>query len=213
MFTVVIEHLEPCVNRWILKEYEYAMKIYRSRLLLTNVKDPRHAQVLSKYIPNISRESAVDILANVDNIIVLDPKAPIPLDASELKSAKYVVIGGIMGSHPPRGRTWLYITSKLRHAKARNIGPYQYTIAGVIYVLRKIEEGNSLSEIKFVYGLRYRKVFGDVELEIFLPYAFPVNDEGHIVLPEDYLDVVAEYVPIYEQRILRSRDDSICYNG
>jgi len=212
-FVVVIEHLEPCINKWVLKEYEYAVKIYGSRLLITNVKNLNHLQLLSKFVHSIRRESIVELLVDTNNVIVLDPSAKNHLEVSELKTTEYVVLGGIMGSHPPKGRTWLYITSKLRHAKARNIGPYQYTIAGAIYILRKIEEGKSLSEIRFVHGLRFKKGFKEIEFEILLPYAFPVDDEGRVALPEDYIKVVAEHIPVYEQRVLRDRNNSICYDS
>lgn len=207
-FTLVIEHLEPYINRWLIKEYEYVASLYGSRLAITNVKTPDHANMLSRY-GKVYRESVVDILGDTDNVIVLDPKAQNYLNPIELKTAKYVIIGGIMGSHPPRGRTWLYITSKLPRAKPRSIGPHQYTIAGAAYVLRDIEAGKQVSEIKFVHGLKIKRALSDVEVEIILPYAFPVDENNNVVLPEDYIDIVAEHMPVYEQRILSSGEDRV----
>ncbi|MEM1644842.1 MAG: SAM-dependent methyltransferase [Ignisphaera sp.] len=212
-FVVVIEHLEPCINKWILKEYEYVSRVYGSRLMITNVKDENHLRILSKYFQIITKESVTEILRDLNEVIVLDPKARKTLESSELKSVKYVIIGGIMGSHPPKSRTWLYITSKLPKAKPRNIGPYQYTIAGTAYVLRQIEEGKNVSDIKLIYGLSLKKIMSGIELEILLPYAFPVDDEGKVVLPNDYLRIVVEHMPIYEHRILISGENRICYNG
>uniref|UniRef100_A0A7C2VNM0 Uncharacterized protein n=1 Tax=Ignisphaera aggregans TaxID=334771 RepID=A0A7C2VNM0_9CREN len=209
-FIVVIEHLEPCINKWILKEYEYAAKIFGSRLIITNVSNPEHATSLSKYFI-VRKESAVDLLRDHENVIVLDPRAPKTLSSQELRLADYVVIGGIMGSHPPKGRTWFYITSRLPKAKPRNIGKHQYTIAGTAYVLKKIEEGKDLSEVMFVYGLSIKKRLSDIEIEIVLPYAFPVEDDG-VVLPDDYIELISEYLPVYESRILRDAEDRICYN-
>lgn len=208
-FTLILEHLEPCINRWLLKEYEYVASLYRSRLIITNVKNFDHISVLSKYA-EIRSGSVTDILRDVEDVIVLDLKADKELDPQELKTAKYVVIGGIMGSHPPKGRTWLYITSKLPKAKPRNIGPYQYTIAGATYVLKSIEQGKRVSEIKFVYSLKTKKVLSGIEVEVILPYAFPVDDDNNVVLPDDYLNVVTEHLPVYEQRILSGSKDGIC---
>ncbi|MEM2627164.1 MAG: SAM-dependent methyltransferase [Ignisphaera sp.] len=212
-FIVVVEHLEPCINRWVLKEYEYVLGIYGSRLMITNVKDENHLRILSKYTQMVVKESVTELLRDLNDVVVLDLRAPKTLEPSELKTVKYIIIGGIMGSHPPKSRTWLYITSKLPKAKPRNIGPYQYTIAGTAYVLRQIEEGRAVSEIKSIYGLSLKKLMSGIELEVSLPYAFPVDDEGKVVLPSDYLKVVVEHIPVYEHRILSSRENRICYDG
>lgn len=212
-FIVVIEHLEPCINKWILKEYEYVSRIYESRLMITNVKDENHLRVLSKYFQIVTKESVTEMLRDSDEVVILDPRAPKMLEPSELKSVKYVIIGGIMGSHPPKSRTWLYITSKLPKAKPRNIGPYQYTIAGAAYVLKQVEGGKNVSDIKLIYGLSLKRIVSGIELEVFLPYAFPVDDEGKVVLPNDYLKIVVEHMPVYEHRVLSSREDRVCYDG
>lgn len=208
-FTLVIEHLEPCINKWLLKEYEYVASLYGSRLIITNAKNPDHISILSKYA-KVYKESIVDILRDINSVVILDPKAQRELAPQELRVANYVIIGGIMGSYPPKGRTWLYITSRLPKATPRNIGPYQYTIAGAAYVLRNIELGKQVSEIKFVYNLKIRKVLSDIEVEVILPYAFPVDDNDNVVLPDDYLNVVTEHVLVYEQRILSSSKNRIC---
>lgn len=201
-FIVVIEHLEPNINAWILKEYEYVSDLFKPRLIITNVKTVEHRYILSKYA-KIYEESVTELLKDEDKVIVLDPKAKASLTPLELKYINYVIIGGIMGSHPPKGRTWLYITSKLPKAHARSIGPYQYTIAGAAYVLKSIELGKKLTDIKFVYGLTIHKnLSDDVKIEVHLPYAFPLNDDGNLVMPIDYIRVVAEHVPVYEHKIL-----------
>lgn len=209
-YVVVIEHLEPCINRWLLSEYEYAAKIYKSRIMFTNVKKPSHREILSAYA-EVREESVTDILKDNRKVVVLDPKADRVLEPEELAEAEYVIIGGIMGSHPPKGRTWLYISSKLPYAHVRNIGPLQYTIAGSIYVLKNIELGKRVKDLKFVQGLSItRRLAKGIELEILLPYAFPLDEHGNIVLPDGYLEIVAEYTPIYESRVLSRREDGIC---
>lgn len=206
----MIEHLEPCVNRWLLKEYEYVSMIYGSRLIITNVKKSEHKKILSKYA-KVKTESIVEISRNDKKIIVLDPKSNKPLEPGDLEDVNYVVIGGIMGSYPPKGRTWFYITSKLSNAYARNIGIHQYTIAGAAYVLRNIELGKKVSDIRYVYGLTYTKEMSNgIVLEIFLPYAFPLDDDGNLVLPDSYLKIVTEHIIIQEYKLLGSSENSIC---
>lgn len=209
-FLLVIEHLEPCLNKWILSEYRFVSKIFESKVIFTNVKNEDHRKILSQY-GEVYENSVVDILKNNNNVIVLDPKASKEIDKIELSQAEYVVLGGIMGAHPPRGRTWIYITSKLPHSKPRNIGPYQYTIAGAAYVLKRIELGEKVQDIKFVYGLTVKKFLqNNIEVEVYLPYAFPLDNYGNPILPDDYINTVAEYVVIYEARILAGTKDSIC---
>lgn len=178
--------------------------------MITNVRKPSDKDIMSRYA-KVLEVSAADMLRNNDNVIVLDPRASKQLDPEELKSVEFVIIGGIMGSHPPRGRTFINLTAKLPRAKPRNIGPYQYTIAGTAYVLKNIENGKKVSDISSVFGLRIsKKLPKGVELEIFLPYAFPVDHNRRVVLPEDYLEIIAEHIPVYEQRILKTSDESIC---
>jgi len=202
LITLVIEHLEPCINRWILAEYSFAAKLFPSRTVFTNVKRRRHAEVLSR-LGRVERVSVVELLGDRDDVVVLDPRAEKPLELEDLREASYVVVGGIMGSHPPEGRTWRFITSRMPRAKPRNLGPDQFTIAGAVYVLKLIEEGRRLSDIPVVRGLRIERSLGKgIKHVIELPYAFPVDESGKPVLPESYIDIVAEYTTVLEQRML-----------
>jgi ribosome biogenesis SPOUT family RNA methylase Rps3 len=117
-----------------------------------------------------------------------------------------------MGSHPPAGRTHKFITSRMPTATARNIGRHQYTIAGATYVLKLVESGREIGDIKYVFGLRVKKKMSSaIELEVELPYAFPIDDKGNVMLPEEYFRIIVECVPIYEARILAGNQD-VCQN-
>jgi len=48
---------------------------------------------------------------------------------------------------------------------------------------------------------------GDIEIEIELPYAFPLDEQGNIVIPKNYEDIILSYIPIYETMILASNND------
>jgi ribosome biogenesis SPOUT family RNA methylase Rps3 len=207
MFTLIIEHLEPCLNKWLLKEYEIASKLYEGRVVFTNVK--KHEAVLER-LGVVVKESVTELLKDRSDVIILDPKADTFLKPDELKKAEYVVVGGIMGSHPPNGRTWRFITSRLPNAVARSIGEHQYTIAGAVHVLKLIEGGKDVNNVKYIFGFKTKKKISSlVELEVELPYAFPVDDEGNLLLPEEYLKVIVEHVPVYEARVLAS-DQDVC---
>lgn len=79
-------------------------------------------------------------------IIVLDPKAKVNLDPGEASSGT-IIIGGILGSHPPLGRTSVLISSRFRGFKEfvyfRKIGDRQFTIDGALAVAWLISQGKS----------------------------------------------------------------------
>ncbi|MEM1680753.1 MAG: SAM-dependent methyltransferase [Sulfolobales archaeon] len=189
---VVVEHLEPCISPWLLSEYSYLSKLFKMRTVFTNVKDRGQAELLRKY-GTVFMEDFLSTLPKlgVINAIILDPKASKPLRREELVNADAVIVGGIMGDHPPRGRTEELITSRARHLTARNLGEKQLTIAGVAYVLKEIEDGRELGELDIRYGLQISVKIKDFELVVDLPYAFPYRD-GKPVLPEDYVEVITK---------------------
>jgi len=200
----VIEHLEPCISPWLLSEYSYSISLLKDlglQIIFTNVSKPRDADVLRRYSA-ITFESSItsdEMLKDlgISSIIVLDPKAEKPLRSKDATSADAVVIGGIMGDHPPKGRTWELITTRIPNAKPRNLGKKQLTIAGAAYVLRKILEGVELEEIPIKEGLIIPLKLGKYELTIELPYAFPYAD-GKPVLPDNYIEIVAKKTLLFE---------------
>jgi len=209
-FIVVIEHLEPCINKWILAEYSYVATLFPNRVLFTNVKKRKHLEVLSR-LGSVERRSVKELGIDGPETLILDPRAEKELQPQDLETSKYVVIGGIMGSHPPEGRTWKYITRFMKNSRARNIGRYQFTIAGTAYVVKKVSEGYSLRDLRIVFGLTIEREIGKgVSLSIYLPYAFPVDENGDPVLPKNYIDIVAEYTVTYEQRVLSRGNDYVC---
>ena len=182
----------------MLKEYEFVSAVVSPQhLLFTNVPQA-HAEALSKY-GKVTEKRAWEVAHSETNVIVLDPSADKALSPDEASSADYVVIGGIMGDHPPKKRTWEEITSRMPWAKARNIGKGQLTIAGAAYVLMKIASGKNLKELDLREGLTIEvSMPGGLTLEIELPYVFPY-EEGRPVLPKDYVDVVARKTVYYER--------------
>ena len=196
--TVIVEHLEPCLTPWLLKEYEFVSSVVGpERLLFTNVP-PAHTEALSRY-GKVTEKRVWEVAHQGTDVIVLDPVAEEVLRPEEATAAEYVVIGGIMGDHPPKKRTWAEITSRMPWAKARNIGKGQLTIAGAAYVLMRIVRGARLEELDLREGLTIEVVMpGGLTLEVELPYVFPYEG-GEPVLPEGYADVVARKTIYYER--------------
>lgn len=171
---VVIEHCEPELSPWLILEYRHASMIYgRDCLWFTNVPARFH-RVLGRY-GHVMRESIVELAwrntVNPADIVVLDPKAPKQLSYGDLETARYLVVGGILGDYPPRGRTWLFITSRMpENVRARNIGEGQYSIDGAVFYVNYMWENKGLEGFRYVDGVVIEAEHGSV----YLPYRYPV---------------------------------------
>ena len=170
MVTLVIEHLEPVMTPWIFLEYKHAASIV-DNLVVTNVREERERECLKPFV-NVLEES-IGELASKDEILVLDPRAGRPLQPWDFRNFSYIVIGGIMGDFPPRGRTKALLTDRLK-AEARTLGSCQFSVDGAVYVAAKLERG--VADIFVAQGVTVRG--GGVEVR--LPYCYPV-DSGKVV--------------------------------
>lgn len=176
----VIEHLEPEVSKWLLFEYTHASEIVgKEKLWFTNVKrieDSLKLQPLGK----VCSERAFELFTQ-SKVIVLDPKANSSLNPDDFKGKEAVVIGGILGDHPPRGRTSRLLTATFPGAVVRNIGRFQFSIDGAIYVAKLVGEGTPLEAIPVKKGLKIKL---DDEGEIYLPYAYPIKNGKPLINPK-----------------------------
>jgi ribosome biogenesis SPOUT family RNA methylase Rps3 len=204
---LIIEHLEPCISPWLFSEYNYVASLFRERLVFTSVKKNKHKDKLKK-IGIVYEGNFLDYIKDkrINDVIILDPKAKRTLKSKEAISTDAIVIGGIMGDHPPKGRTWKLITSLAPFAKSRNLGKGQLTIAGVGYIIKKLEEGFELHDIDLRYGLELSIRLGSHELIIDLPYVFPYENNKP-VLPTNYKEVVALRTIYYESKELCLNDE------
>lgn len=199
----VIEHLEPKVSKWLYYEYEHASRIVgKDRLMFTNVKREGDVKILSS-LGTVRKESFIEIF-DQEKIVILDPQAEEELKPKDLEGMEAIIIGGILGDHPPRGRTKKLITSRAPKAIARNIGKEQFSIDGAVYVARMVSEGCELKDIPVKVGLVIK--ISD-KAEIYLPYAYPLRD-GKPVVSEDLLRYLAsEEIVKDEEELLRGAYD------
>lgn len=171
---IIIEHCEDGLSPWIILEYRHASIIYgRENLLFTNIPRKYH-KILAKY-GRVEEASIIDLVNNgvipASQVIILDPKAREELKYTHLLEAKYVVVGGILGDYPPRGRTWEFITSKMPPTvKAFHIGEGQYSIDGTVYYVHYLWSNKSLEGYQYIDGLKIETDYG----EVYLPYRYPV---------------------------------------
>lgn len=197
---LVVDNWEEVLSPWLLSEYSFVAGTFKNDLVFTNVTNKEMLQKLNtvaKATPKSLREFLAESGIPVSKVIILDPAAHEELRPEDLSKAEAVVIGGIMGDHPPKKRTYELITSKLPEATARNLGREQLTIAGAAYVLKKISEGLTLRDLDIRFGLTIKLDILNSSVEIFLPYAFPYEG-GEPVLPKEYFRIIAMRSLYYE---------------
>lgn len=174
MVVLVIEHLEPVMTPWTYLEYKHAASMV-ANLVVTNVRNAKERRCLEPYVDVV--EESVGELASGDEILVLDPKAEKPLQPQDFQNFRYIVIGGIMGEFPPKGRTKVLLTDRLK-AAARTLGPCQLSVDGAAYVAAKLEQG--ITDIVVAQGV----VLRSGHVEVHLPYCYPVDSGKVVFSPE-----------------------------
>lgn len=204
---LAIEHLEDHVSRWLWAEYKHASMLAGERLVFTNGRCfCRRLNRLAKCYEESIVELAGKLYTSPSKVIVLDPLAPETLEPEEARQADVIVVGGILGDHPPRGRTRRLLTSRMRGALARNIGEGQFSIDGAVYVALRVLEGARVRDIEVVRGLSVRAEAAGLEFEVELPYAYPVENGRPVVAPE-LPELIARGLA-YEEYKLAAEDES-----
>lgn len=195
----VIEHLEMEISKWLYLEYENASRIVgKDRLIFANVKRTEDVKSLSN-LGIVKRESFIELFDQKE-IVILDPRARESLKPEDFDGKKAVIIGGILGEHPPRGRTRRLITLRAPEAAARNIGRGQFSIDGAVYVAKMVSEGVRLEDIPVRRGLRVKI---NSVTEVYLPYMYPLKDGRPVVSEELLKYLVSEEIVRDEEALLR----------
>jgi|YelNatPaOPRAMG01_1025707.scaffolds.fasta_scaffold16171_7 ribosome biogenesis SPOUT family RNA methylase Rps3 len=195
----VIEHLEPEIGKWLLFEYEHASEIAgKNRLMFTNVKKEEWRRLLSRF--GIVEEKSAAQIFNHEKVIVLDPKAELPLTPEDFAGKEAVIVGGILGDHPPKGRTKKLLTTRFPKAAARNIGKSQFSIDGAVYVARLVSEGKPLEAIPVQRGLSLKlNQYG----EVYLPYAYPLQDGKPVISKKLVAYLLSDEIVADEEEMLK----------
>ena len=109
-----------------------------------------------------------------NRLIILDPKAEETLRRDYINNDDYLVIGGILGDYPPKGRTYKYITKKIikKYPKVRryNLGKYMFPIDSAAIVAYLIWRGEKLEDIPVINELHIKHKYG----EVILPFSYPL---------------------------------------
>ena len=201
---IAIEHLENHASEWILLEYRHASSIYQP-LVITNARC--YYDTLSR-ITKTYKESILELEGELytsqSRLVILDPLAKETLSYEDVENAEAIVVGGILGDHPPRGRTSKLLSSRTTRAKIRNLGSKQLSIDGAVYVASKIIEGKSLESIKFIDNPKVKILTPmGFELEVELPFTYPAIEDKPL-LPPGFKELVSSRLLYEEYRELES---------
>ncbi len=199
---IVVEHMEHRTTRWLLEEYREVVGVARDAGVLaifTNVRDPALAAFLERAGAVVYNRPGWEVI-DAGRAIVLDPAAEKRLEPWEAAWADYIVIGGIMGDHPPRGRT-RYISFMYTASAKRNLGPHQLSVDGAARVALEIARGSSLDDVRLAVGVRLEVEglpgLGGIEIE--LPFAYPVGPDGRPLLARGLASLLAKGITWDEQ--------------
>ncbi len=202
MVMIVIEHLEPVLSEWLLIEYRNAWKFIGEKLLITNMKDDKERKVLEKFV-RVTSKRCFELYPRA---IVLDPAAEKMLSPKDRNLANAVVVGGILGDHPPRGRTSVLLTRLYKNPIVRNLGENQLSIDGAAILADLVlNKGVRLDEIDFVDNVTVEREFMGIRHTVTLPYRYPVVN-GKIILSDDLLRMLEGRIVALEERLLRNND-------
>jgi len=175
---IIIEHAEEVFSPWLIFEYINASKLIgKDKIIYSNIDNLRVRRILRRY--GIVYEKRIRNYINERNLIILDPKAKKTLSSEEAINYDGIIVGGILGDHPPRGRTSSLISNYYPLSLKRNLGTEQLTIDGAAYTAYLIATGRRVEDIKFMYRIE----LNIDETTIVLPYKYPFRG-GEIVLSE-----------------------------
>lgn len=178
---VIIEHLEPVLGEWIWLEYKHVSRMVgRDGVIFTNVSNRMEASKL-KELGEVEKDSVVDLLDHISYpMIVLDPQATEPLSPKSLTDVTCLIVGGILGDHPAKGRTKQAITSKIRESQSRNLGEHQFSVEGAVYVALQVASGKRITDIPVVEGI---EIAISKHCTNFLPFAYPLIKGKPLLAP------------------------------
>jgi ribosome biogenesis SPOUT family RNA methylase Rps3 len=185
---IIIEHLEEEFSIWLLLEYRHSSIIYNSRYLwFTNIPR-RYHRIMARY-GRVFSESIIELISRGvvkgNEAIILDPRAEKTLTYDDLLSHKYIIIGGILGDHPPRHRTEKLLSSRLKDVARRNIGDGQYSIDGTVYYVEYLWRNKGIHGYRYVDGVTIESGQGYIRL----PFRYPIMNNKPLLAPGliDYL--------------------------
>ncbi|HIQ10650.1 MAG TPA: hypothetical protein EYH26_01565 [Pyrodictium sp.] len=210
---IVIEHLEDHLSHWIVLEYKHVKSMVGDRLVITNARLGGGCKRFKNAIGDVKCYNEPlsmlkgELYSREDEILILDPKAEKLLEPSETAMYKIVVVGGILGDHPPRGRTSQFLSSRFPRASKRSLGPHQLSIDGAVYVYLQVERGINPLDVPLVVKPKIKFTIMDFEYEIELPFAYPKVDNKPLFAP-GLLELLKTGLAYEEHKLMQKLDST-----
>ncbi|MHA1593237.1 MAG: hypothetical protein ACTSXJ_05830 [Candidatus Baldrarchaeia archaeon] len=196
----IIEHLEPVLSKWLWYEYKHAAEIVGyDKIIFTNVRDANEARKLAE-IGSVLRFSIKTLPLDQNAMIILDPAADKELCPEDFDKAAFIVIGGILGDHPPRGRTQQLLSKFFPRAAKRNLGKHQFSIDGATYMALMVSKGMRLLDIPVKVGVEIQL---DDITSIELPFAYPLVN-GRPFISDELIEYLKSKEMLDEEYLLRT---------
>ncbi|OYT31809.1 MAG: hypothetical protein B6U94_01935 [Thermofilum sp. ex4484_79] len=193
---IIVENLEESISKWLYIEYKnLARLVGKENVLFTNIKGEYEYRCMKKITDNVFKESISSLTFKESRLIVLDPDACEPLKTTDFTGDTIVLIGGIMGDFPPKHRTRLEISSKIKNENFkevifRNLGSGQFPIDMAGLVALMVFNGTELEKIDIIYGLEIEVGKNN---SIYLPYAYPLI-EGKPAISEEEIEYLKKRI-------------------
>lgn len=170
--------------KWLYLEYLNALNLSK-KIYITNLPLKYH-HLFPKN--RVDYRSVLELYPH-NRLVILDLSAKKTLTPEDIKRSDIIVIGGILGSDPPSGRTYRLLTSKINNPRAYNIGDKQLSVDGSAYVALSILNGKTINELKYIDNYT---ITTNVGSRVILPYRYPVIS-GKPLIHKELIDMIIKY--------------------
>lgn len=189
----VIEHMEQGFTKWVILEYSQIIRdIGKENLILTSLPESTTENDIPKELLDLGIQWTTNEVNEIlpagitsDKLCLLDPRAEIELQPSDVNDFEYFIFGGILGDHPPRDRT-TELKVKIG-CDTRRLGALQMTTDTAIRTTKIILEGTPFEQIKFIDypEIRYSKHEATE-----MPFRYVLDKDNKPILPLGMVDLI-----------------------
>lgn len=193
----VIEHMEQGFTQWVVLEYAQIIKdVGKENLFLVSLPEGTTESDIPKELIDLGLQwttedivpylTSKDDVDNKDQLCLLDPRAEIDLQPSDIENFKYFIFGGILGDHPPRDRT-SELKNKL-NCPTRRLGNLQMTTDTAVRTTQIIlEKQTKFENIKFI---DYPEIRFSKHEATEMPFRYVLDDDGKPILPKGMVQLI-----------------------
>lgn len=189
--------MEQGFTQWVTLEYAQIIKdVGKENLFLVSLpKDTTEADIPNELLElglQWTTEDIVPYLTSQNDVTdksqlcLLDPRAEIDLQPTDIENFNYFIFGGILGDHPPRDRT-SELKNKL-HCPTRRLGSLQMTTDTAVRTTKIIlQDKTPFENIKFI---DYPEIRFNKHEATEMPFRYILDAEGKPILPKGMVELI-----------------------